>query len=144
MTSVLIVGTYLDGRGWSPPGPCMALLRFGDSARVAGNSCTVACRDEAACLLAEQSLDHRPPSSLCPVPKLNPASCRPTMKLTSLACGLVALFAGHASATALTYKLVANEKACFYANNQDKGQKIAFYFAVRPTPECHFLSKAPY
>ncbi|KAK7700813.1 hypothetical protein SLS64_010664 [Diaporthe eres] len=53
------------------------------------------------------------------------------MKLTSLACGLVALFAGHASATALTYKLVANEKACFYANNQDKGQKIAFYFAVQ-------------
>lgn len=81
---------------------------------------------------------------LVPVPKPNTASCRPTMKLTSLACGLVALFAGHASATALTYKLVANEKACFYANNQDKGQKIAFYFAVRPIPECQLLSQAPY
>ena len=57
------------------------------------------------------------------------------MKLTSLAYGLAALFAGQASATALTYKLVANEKACFYANNQDKGQKIAFYFAVRLIPE---------
>jgi hypothetical protein len=59
----------------------------------------------------------------------------PAMKLTALATGLVALFAGHASATALTYKLVANEKACFYANNQEKGQKIAFYFAVRPIPK---------
>lgn len=54
------------------------------------------------------------------------------MQLTTLAYGLLALFASQVSATALTYKLVANEKACFYANNQDKGQKIAFYFAVRP------------
>ena len=53
------------------------------------------------------------------------------MKLTALAYGLLALFASEVSATALTYKLAANEKACFYANNQDKGQKIAFYFAVR-------------
>lgn len=101
-------------------------------------------RRSSTCLLAVQSLDYHPPSSLCPVPNPITASCRPTMKLTSLACGLVALFAGHASATALTYKLVANEKACFYANNQDKGQKIAFYFAVRPMPEYHFPSKMPY
>lgn len=53
------------------------------------------------------------------------------MQLTTLAYGLLALFASQVSATALTYKLVANEKACFYANNQDKGQKVAFYFAVR-------------
>ncbi|ROW09018.1 hypothetical protein VMCG_02924 [Cytospora schulzeri] len=53
------------------------------------------------------------------------------MKLSALAYGLVALLASEVSATALTYKLVANEKACFYANNQDKGQKIAFYFAVQ-------------
>lgn len=57
---------------------------------------------------------------------------QPTMQLTTLACGLLALLASQVSATALTYKLVANEKACFYANNQDKGQKIAFYFAVCP------------
>lgn len=81
-----------------------------------------------------------PPNSLCHIPKPITASCRPTMKLTSIACGLVALFAGHASATALTYKLVANEKACFYANNQDKGQKIAFYFAVRTVPERQLTS----
>lgn len=56
------------------------------------------------------------------------------MQLTILAYGLIALFASQVSATALTYKLVANEKACFFANNQDKGQKIAFYFAVRPRP----------
>lgn len=105
----------------------------------------MACRDEAAGLLAIQSFDSRPPYCLCtPVSKPITASCRPTMKLTSLACGLVALFAGHASATALTYKLVANEKACFYANNQDKGQKIAFYFAVRSTPECQLPCDTQY
>lgn len=54
-----------------------------------------------------------------------------TMKLSTIAYGLFALFASEVSATALTYKLTANEKACFYANNQDKGQKIAFYFAVQ-------------
>ncbi|KAK7730421.1 hypothetical protein SLS53_009040 [Cytospora paraplurivora] len=53
------------------------------------------------------------------------------MKLSAFAYGLFALLASEVSATALTYKLVANEKACFYANNQDKGQKIAFYFAVQ-------------
>lgn len=64
------------------------------------------------------------------------------MKLSALAYGLVALFASEVSATALTYKLTANEKACFYANNQDKGQKIAFYFAVCPAFSC--LSRMPY
>jgi hypothetical protein len=34
------------------------------------------------------------------------------------------------SATALTYKLTANEKACFFTNVENKGAKIAFYFAV--------------
>ncbi|KAF8540332.1 emp24/gp25L/p24 family/GOLD-domain-containing protein [Trichophaea hybrida] len=36
-----------------------------------------------------------------------------------------------ASATALTYKLHANEKQCFYINNEKKGAKVAFYFAVQ-------------
>lgn len=35
------------------------------------------------------------------------------------------------SATALTYRLAANEKACFFAYVEEKGAKIAFYFAVR-------------
>ena len=34
------------------------------------------------------------------------------------------------SGTALTYKLGANDKICFYANVVHKGLKVAFYFAV--------------
>jgi hypothetical protein len=33
-------------------------------------------------------------------------------------------------ATALTYKIEANEKGCFYAWVDKVGEKIAFYFAV--------------
>lgn len=33
-------------------------------------------------------------------------------------------------ATALTYRLEAHEKACFFAHAEHKGTKIAFYFAV--------------
>ena len=36
------------------------------------------------------------------------------------------------SATALTYKLPPNGKECFFANVNQKGAKIAFYFAVSP------------
>lgn len=35
------------------------------------------------------------------------------------------------SATALTYKLVPNEKECFYTYVEKPGSKIAFYFAVQ-------------
>ena len=41
-------------------------------------------------------------------------------------------FFSYASATALTYKLIANEKACFFSNVEQQGAKIAFYFAVSP------------
>jgi hypothetical protein len=34
-------------------------------------------------------------------------------------------------ATALTYRLDAHEKACFFANVDHKGTKVAFYFAVQ-------------
>ena len=34
-------------------------------------------------------------------------------------------------ATALTYRLEAHEQACFYAHVENKGTKLAFYFAVR-------------
>jgi ubiquitin carboxyl-terminal hydrolase 7 len=53
------------------------------------------------------------------------------MRLSTLSCGLMACIVPLISATALTYKLAAHEKACFYADVQDKGAKIAFYFAVR-------------
>ncbi|KAI5799167.1 emp24/gp25L/p24 family/GOLD-domain-containing protein [Peziza echinospora] len=35
------------------------------------------------------------------------------------------------SGTALTYKLGANDKICFYTNVAHKGLKVAFYFAVQ-------------
>jgi hypothetical protein len=43
----------------------------------------------------------------------------------------MAWLAANVSATALTYKLTANEQACFYATTKNKAEKIAFYFAVR-------------
>jgi hypothetical protein len=52
------------------------------------------------------------------------------MKFGLLACGLIASISSVASATALTYKLLANEKACFFTYVEQKGAKIAFYFAV--------------
>ena len=36
------------------------------------------------------------------------------------------------SATSLTYKIDANEKACFYAWVDKVNEKVAFYFAVEP------------
>ncbi|KAI1138712.1 emp24/gp25L/p24 family/GOLD-domain-containing protein [Hypoxylon sp. FL0543] len=53
------------------------------------------------------------------------------MKLTLLSAGLLAYFVSLVSATALTFKIFANEKACFFAAPEKKGAKIAFYFAVQ-------------
>jgi hypothetical protein len=55
------------------------------------------------------------------------------MKLSIFASGLLACISPLVSATALTYKLAVNEKACFFSNIVNKGAKIAFYFAVRRT-----------
>ena len=52
------------------------------------------------------------------------------MKFSILASSLLAGLSPLVSATALTYKLGANEKACFYSAVEHKGSKIAFYFAV--------------
>lgn len=43
---------------------------------------------------------------------------------------LVAYLLPLVSATALTYKLTPNEKACFFSYVDEKGAKLAFYFAV--------------
>lgn len=51
------------------------------------------------------------------------------MQLSSLIWACM-LFASTTWATALTYKLAANERYCFFAAAPDKGVKIAFYFAV--------------
>ena len=52
------------------------------------------------------------------------------MKLSTLSCSLLACLSPLVSATALTYKLSANEKACFFSYVENKGAKVAFYFAV--------------
>jgi hypothetical protein len=56
------------------------------------------------------------------------------MKSVAFYCLVTALISSAVSATALTYKLFANEKACFFTNVDQKGAKIAFYFAVSIVP----------
>ena len=43
---------------------------------------------------------------------------------------LLACLVAAVSATALTFELTPNEKACFFAHTEQKGLKMAFYFAV--------------
>lgn len=56
---------------------------------------------------------------------------------TSIASLLLGLFLAFfmfpsvTNATALTYNVDANEKACFYIMNDKPGKKIGFYFAVK-------------
>jgi hypothetical protein len=52
------------------------------------------------------------------------------MRFAPILAGLAALVSS-VSSTALTYKLEANEKACFYASVDQVNAKVAFYFAVR-------------
>ncbi|OJD33414.1 endosomal cargo receptor [Diplodia corticola] len=53
------------------------------------------------------------------------------MHAALLLSSLVAFFATAGSSTALTYKLAANEKSCFFAHVNQKSAKVAFYFAVQ-------------
>lgn len=62
------------------------------------------------------------------------------MRLTSMLCGLVAFPLPLVFATALTYKLTPNEKACFFSYVEEKGAKLAFYFAVN-SPDPASLSR---
>lgn len=55
------------------------------------------------------------------------------MRLLVALLGFLSLAVSAVSATALTYKLGANEKACFFATASRIDAKIAFYFAVRLT-----------
>lgn len=52
------------------------------------------------------------------------------MRFHSLLLGLLATAIPLVTATALTYNLEANEKACFYAQVEQVNSKVAFYFAV--------------
>ncbi|KAG2199581.1 emp24/gp25L/p24 family/GOLD-domain-containing protein [Mucor mucedo] len=55
------------------------------------------------------------------------------MSLLYLIVGLflVALYPHGSEATALTYNIAANEKACFYSWADKPGKKLGFYFAVQ-------------
>jgi hypothetical protein len=53
------------------------------------------------------------------------------MRLATLVIGLLAAFVSNVTATALTYKLEANEKACFHSYVDQANSKVAFYFAVQ-------------
>lgn len=53
------------------------------------------------------------------------------MQLPLISCGILAFLSAHVSATALTYKLQANERSCFFTETKAKGEKVAFYFAVQ-------------
>ncbi|OKL64255.1 hypothetical protein UA08_00395 [Talaromyces atroroseus] len=53
------------------------------------------------------------------------------MRINSLVTGLLATLIPSVSATALTYKLEAHEKACFYTEVPQADVKVAFYFAVQ-------------
>jgi len=48
-----------------------------------------------------------------------------------LVLAVLSYFANSTWATALTYQLEANERACFFTEVHISGQKIAFYFAVQ-------------
>lgn len=54
-----------------------------------------------------------------------------TMRTILALTSLLGFCASAVQATALTYRLEAHEKACFFANTEYKATKIAFYFAVR-------------
>ncbi|KAF2492117.1 hypothetical protein BU16DRAFT_529483 [Lophium mytilinum] len=53
------------------------------------------------------------------------------MRTILLLSSLLALFTSAVYGTALTYKLGANEKSCFFSYVEQKGAKVAFYFAVQ-------------
>lgn len=57
------------------------------------------------------------------------------MHFSSMIFGLLALAVSTAYGTALTYKLGASERACFFTNIEIAQAKIAFYFAVSPPAE---------
>lgn len=52
------------------------------------------------------------------------------MRTLSLFISLLAVAVSGVYSTALTYKLGASEKACFFTNVERQNAKVAFYFAV--------------
>jgi ubiquitin carboxyl-terminal hydrolase 7 len=52
------------------------------------------------------------------------------MRFLTSALALLPCLSTLVSATALTYKLSANEKGCFFEDISRENSKVAFYFAV--------------
>jgi hypothetical protein len=75
----------------------------------------------------------------CYEPKYNNSDNNPrsrstptaTMRSFATIVSLLLAYCTAVYATALTYRLDAHEKACFFANVEHKGTKVAFYFAVQ-------------
>ncbi|KAG5999840.1 hypothetical protein E4U54_001652 [Claviceps lovelessii] len=53
------------------------------------------------------------------------------MRLPTVVAGLIACLVTNVAGTSLTYKLEANEKACFYVDTKTDNEKVSFYFAVQ-------------
>ena len=64
------------------------------------------------------------------------------MQLASMLLAVLPLFSSLVSATALTYKIAANEKACFFTDVERQNAKVAFYFAVSFN-ECSYKTRRP-
>ena len=83
-------------------------------------------------------MDPVPFAPACPKPRtrsLTSGACSTaTMKPTLLIFSLLACLVSEAAATALTFFLPTNDKACFFAVTKKDTEKIAFYFAVRSPP----------
>lgn len=62
------------------------------------------------------------------------------MRFAALVIGLLATIVSTVTATALTYRLEANEKACFYNYVDQQNAKVAFYFAVSASDSDAFTS----
>lgn len=81
---------------------------------------------ESASLKEEEKLDDRTK----PIPRFpNKSSISLTMQFLFLLFGLLASVVS-VSATALTTKVEAHEKSCFYTRVEEASLKVAFYFAV--------------
>lgn len=73
-----------------------------------------------------------PPNCTAPPSKTSPRKSSPglTMRQLYLISALLLALFDLVAGTALTYKLPANERICFYAQVDKKELKVAFYFAV--------------
>jgi hypothetical protein len=89
-----------------------------------GEATPIRCRQ----LLASRHRDNQPVST-----SHDTVDSTPTFTMRSLAtiASLLLAYCTAVYATALTYRLDAHEKACFFANVDHKGTKVAFYFAVQ-------------